>query len=239
MGVKERIDRAKSQKMYLINRAPASDQALEREFTVLGSVGNVYTVKISKNPSCNCPDFGNGNLCKHILFIYLKVLKVPFDSDLIYQTSLLTSEVRSIFLNAPKDPATVVLASKAVRDEFKKMTTKDSEKDDVIDLNRKSTDDDCPICYETLKKESSLLWCRTCGNNVHESCFKEWKATAVKDRKPVTCVLCRAIWPSEKEKKTTNKNIGEDGYVNLASLQPNMQRERPEWEPSYYRREWY
>ncbi|CAI5508726.1 unnamed protein product, partial [Closterium sp. Naga37s-1] len=45
-------------------------------FHVLGATGNVYTVTISQQPSCTCPDYGNGNLCKHVLFVLLRVLHV-------------------------------------------------------------------------------------------------------------------------------------------------------------------
>lgn len=50
-----RIDRARSQRLYLVRRGEVSDD-LECEFVVLGSTGNVYTVKIAKLLSCTCPD---------------------------------------------------------------------------------------------------------------------------------------------------------------------------------------
>lgn len=39
-------------------------------FAVLGSTGNVYTVTITTQPSCSCPDFQKrGDPCKHLLFV--------------------------------------------------------------------------------------------------------------------------------------------------------------------------
>jgi len=58
---------------------------LKEAFKVLGSTGNVYTVTISHVPSCDCPDALKGNHCKHILFIFLKVLGVPESSGHYYQ----------------------------------------------------------------------------------------------------------------------------------------------------------
>jgi hypothetical protein len=115
--------------MYLIDRNPPTNPH-EQSFYVLGSVGNVYTVKISHIPSCTCPDHAKGNLCKHIvsqfslqfvcnsllfkLFVFLKVLRVPSDSNLIYQNALLTEELESIFKSAPAKPTAVLVSATRV-----------------------------------------------------------------------------------------------------------------------------
>jgi hypothetical protein len=56
-----------------------------RLYHVLGSTGNVYKIAIGRVPSCDCPDAARGNLCKHVLFIMLKVLKVDPNSPLVFQ----------------------------------------------------------------------------------------------------------------------------------------------------------
>lgn len=76
---------------------------------------------------CSCPDFGKGNLCKHILFIYLKVLRVNSGSPLIYQTALITSELQDIFRAAPQDPSRSVLADEAVRRRFNEINSPATE----------------------------------------------------------------------------------------------------------------
>lgn len=69
-----RIQRATSQRLYLLNQQDLSTEndQLAKKFTVLGSTGNVYDVNIAKFPSCTCPDFLKGNICKHILFVMVK-----------------------------------------------------------------------------------------------------------------------------------------------------------------------
>lgn len=82
VAVKDRIERAQSQRLYLIEQKDMLEEGLDmdicpvvgREFAVLGSTGNVYDVRICKSPTCSCPDFQRGNLCKHILFVILKVI---------------------------------------------------------------------------------------------------------------------------------------------------------------------
>jgi hypothetical protein len=47
----------------------------------------VYTVRICIGPRCTCPDFEKGNLCKHIMFVMMRVLRQKPDCPLIWQVS--------------------------------------------------------------------------------------------------------------------------------------------------------
>jgi uncharacterized Zn finger protein len=53
----------------------------------------VYNVRISRHPHCDCPDHAKGHLCKHLLFVSLRVLKLDTQNPLVWQRALLTSEV--------------------------------------------------------------------------------------------------------------------------------------------------
>lgn len=60
---------------------------------------NAYKVVISEAPSCTCEDYKKFNgkeLCKHIIWVYLYVLKVDEDNPSINQTTLSTDAVRHI-----------------------------------------------------------------------------------------------------------------------------------------------
>lgn len=68
----ERLERARGQRMFMIdrNRSLAEDGTHEEEvFSMAGSTGNIYQVTISKVPSCTCPDAKKGNQCKHIVYV--------------------------------------------------------------------------------------------------------------------------------------------------------------------------
>ena len=67
----ERLDRARSQRMFLIDRErkTGNDGTQEEVFDLAGSTGNVYTVTIGKLPKCTCPDNEKGNQCKHIIYV--------------------------------------------------------------------------------------------------------------------------------------------------------------------------
>lgn len=62
---------------------------LREQFKVLGSTGNVYTITIDNVPSCDCPDFLKGNHCKHLIFVFLKILGVKESSHFYYQKYVL------------------------------------------------------------------------------------------------------------------------------------------------------
>jgi len=226
--VLQRMERAKSQRLFLIKREGTS-------FVVLGSVGNVYDVEIGQIPTCTCPDFGNGHLCKHIFFIYLRVLRVPEDSPHIYQKALLSTEVAEILDNAPADPRDKIFASKNVLQKYKES----QGEDEAVEVEKKDKrlpweGEDCPICYEEMDaKQEKLVWCEEgCGRNIHAQCFEQWRATKKRQNETVTCVLCRTEWKVSMGKKNNNF-VGKEGYVNLASYQPGIKSRRPTYDGGY------
>jgi hypothetical protein len=61
---------------------------------VLGSTGNLYAVVIGRVCSCTCPDWTRrGGNCKHLLYTKLRVLKLPRESPLLWQTAYLSMEL--------------------------------------------------------------------------------------------------------------------------------------------------
>ncbi|KAJ8594642.1 hypothetical protein M405DRAFT_470179 [Rhizopogon salebrosus TDB-379] len=219
-NILDRVDRVMSQRFFMVERKRSGDE-LREEFSVLGSTGNVYTVTIDKTPSCNCPDASKGNHCKHILFIFLKVLQVSQSSGLWYQKALLTSELQELFAHAPPAPNSVV--NQRVQDAYARATGRVP-----------GPEDDCPICYEGMHgaNENTLIWCETCGNAVHKECFTQWTKSCGHH---ITCVFCRSTWidvsgggqASGKGKAMTVS----EGYVNLGAV-AGMNQERDT--SSYY-----
>eukprot|EP01006_Ploeotia_vitrea_P060423 TRINITY_DN75887_c0_g1_i1.p1 TRINITY_DN75887_c0_g1~~TRINITY_DN75887_c0_g1_i1.p1 ORF type:complete len:391 (-),score=28.96 TRINITY_DN75887_c0_g1_i1:67-1212(-) len=94
-----RIQRAQQQRLFLIEWQPIGPY--HRRYQTLGSTGNVYQVDIKNLITCSCPDFCKGNLCKHILFVKLKVLKIAANHPWLLQSGLLNNELQQIFSQAP------------------------------------------------------------------------------------------------------------------------------------------
>jgi len=238
-ATRERIERAKSQKMFLISRKAVEPGNLQREFVVMGTIGNVYNVTIGNIPRCTCPDYKNGNSCKHILFVFLKVLRLPSNSNLIYQKALLNSELISIYEHSPKDPTISVMASLDARQKYAQLSGEkliDVDKKDKVAQKKQVNGEDCPICYEPMHAHEPLVYCKSsCGNVLHKNCFELWSTQLQHMRKVVTCVYCRADWMStpQSEAGTSSSQIKE-GYLNLSSYQPGVVPEREEYIPETY-----
>jgi len=230
----ERIDRAEQQRIYMVNRKVVEE--CRQEFAILGSTGNVYTVTITHLPNCTCPDFKKGNLCKHIIFVYLRVLRLKRDSAFIFQKALLSEELCSIFANAAPDPT--IMANKNVRDKYETITSGGPFKSTSSDEKRRPIEGDCPICYELLeeKDRKDIVWCKEgCGNNLHKDCFEQWKKS--KRGSKVTCVYCRGNWVENSNGPEVLLN--EEGYVNLGVVQGmNTQRDTTSYHRNY-RNSWY
>ncbi|KAJ7852789.1 hypothetical protein B0H14DRAFT_2508875 [Mycena olivaceomarginata] len=214
---------------FMVDRKRVEGE-LKEEFKVLGSTGNIYTVTIQQKPSCDCPDAQKGNHCKHILFIYLKVLQVTQSSGHWYQKALLTTELESIFANAPLAPNAI--ANPRLREAYARATGK-SQAPSTPEASASSApkkrmpgeEDDCPICYDGMHNvaEASLTFCEECGNAVHGECFAQWKQTSKNQSKKLTCIYCRAEWPTpaaagKGKAGAAGTRTTSGGYINISGV---------------------
>mmetsp|Transcript_39802 Transcript_39802/g.65162 ORF Transcript_39802/g.65162 Transcript_39802/m.65162 type:complete len:479 (+) Transcript_39802:186-1622(+) len=254
---RERISRARRQRLFMIDAKIVSE--IEREYAVLGSTGNVYTVTIGTLHECTCPDFAKGNLCKHVLFVLLKVLRVDSSSEYVYQKALLSTELAEIFAAAPRTLfSSSVLANAAVRSKYKQSVGEDDEdvgegegeeEEEEATVERKPLEGDCPVCMDEIDGSEATTYCRArCGNNVHVECFNEWKGNALRAAQPVLCMFCRCEWQYEagqREAKSVRHDHvvhrtdvhqnSNEGYLNLADEQGmSMRRDTS----SYHRNGW-
>jgi len=219
-NIMERVDRVMTQRFFLVERKRVHGQ-LREEFKVLGSTGNVYTVVVDKLPSCNCPDAIKGNHCKHILFIFLKVLSVSINSSFYYQKALLSTELKAIFADAPAAPNSLSLPhiQAAYATAMGRPEAPDSESQVVGGKQKKKRTpeegDGCPICYESMHGVGvkTLTFCDECGNGLHTECFQHWARTA----KSLTCVWCRAKWAVATGGSGAAGASTSEGYLNLSS----------------------
>jgi hypothetical protein len=173
-----------------------------------GSTGNIYSVCIARQPSCDCPHAKAGHQCKHVLYVMARVLRAKF--DYVYQLALLNTELQDIFANAPPpmEPGPTGTGSSQ------------------HDKNRKPIEGDCPICFDELAADGGedIVWCRaTCGQNVHKECFEMWAATKRQGKggrqSEVTCPYCRSIWQGDDDMVKKIKKTGplnHEGYFNIA-----------------------
>ncbi|WRT67196.1 uncharacterized protein IL334_004162 [Kwoniella shivajii] len=236
----DRYKRAISQRMFMIEREHVGEGSRQYEqFKVLGSTGNVYTVNIGVIPRCNCPDNLKGNKpCKHIIFVFIKVLKVPDESPIWYQMSLTPEEVEEVFAAAPPVPNGSVTVDLKVHKAYLHATGRGVDEQEVTEIDKNVNDEsggkrmdavgeDCPVCYEEMTQQDldgKLLTydesLNGCGKPLHKECFQMWALTARNKGNDVTCVWCRSPWPTEDGGKGKGKATGPQytsmGYLNMA-----------------------
>uniref|UniRef100_A0A7S3H0S9 SWIM-type domain-containing protein n=1 Tax=Spumella elongata TaxID=89044 RepID=A0A7S3H0S9_9STRA len=231
--VRDRISRAFHQKLFLVDQEDITSEVcgLGRKFAVMGTTGNIYDVKIQQQPTCSCPDCARGKLCKHIIFVMVKVLQVDRNSELIYQNALLQSELSTIFIHAPPIH-NGVLANRNVVNAYKKAIhgepidlTEDDKPTEVPVVVEKKPEGECPVCFDSLEVALTLLdSCATCRNFIHKECLQNW----IKVKR--TCCYCRSSWCSHgTASAATSSSSGagaaaagvarDEGYVNLGAIQ--------------------
>ena len=88
--------------------------------------------------------------------------------------ALLTSELQSIFANAPQAPT--ALANTRVRDAYARATGS-ATTPTASDSKKRipGPEDSCPICYEGMHgiSQDKLVFCEECGNALHTECFAQ------------------------------------------------------------------
>jgi hypothetical protein len=220
--VRKRMARAapgSGHRLFLLGRralrAPGGADGAAAAFDVLGATGNVYTVTISRYPGCSCPDGTKGNVCKHRLFVGLRVLKLAADDPRAWQRGLLPAEADAALAGfcerageeaAP--PADVVADPEAVRRwRASRAAAAGGAAPPPAPPARADADAECAICFEPLgAAEARIERCETCGNGVHSECGARWAAAAAQ----ATCPYCRAPNPA------AGGAAAAAGYTNLA-----------------------
>jgi hypothetical protein len=193
----ERKARGLHQELYIIEAIANSDE-YTRQFAVMGSTGNVYTVSIKSSPTCTCPDYIlRKNRCKHIFFILIRAMKVTNEDKKKYSKD----DLKKMFKNIPKI-ASNLIADEEINELYKSAKTGTTKEDVKVEM--KGADDICPICLDDLTN-GEIDYCKySCGKCVHKKCFEMYarKNTAI-------CVFCRAEWKPKKSKEKKG------GYINL------------------------
>lgn len=177
-GIRTRLERALSQRLYLIDVCKNSDT--DWLFQVEGSTGLIYDVNINDKLSCTCQDFiTRCQICKHIYFIIARVLKnIPIINDIGSEPNICIFTLKG-FISENFDNA--LNPRFHHRDHSRLKFEKNSE-----DFSEKM----CSICYEDFVDEDILVKCATCKHYFHNNCMAIW----LKKAPTTSCVLCRSVW---------------------------------------------
>lgn len=222
-AVLERLTRASRHRLFLVDK---KDEQGTIACAVMGSNGNIYKCHISVQPSCECPDFqtrkgtGTEGPCKHLIFVFTRVLKVPREDPTWWQIRLLSSELQKIVEEAPKGPLREagVMAQDVVVEQYQQSSEAPDEE------GRRPLEGECTICYEDLaagdenqSPGEKTTYCKKCGNNFHSMCLQNWHRA---QRNP-TCPLCRQSMAVEGK----GNGMNGEGFLNLAQYSAAHERQ--------------
>ena len=126
-----------------------------------------FKVQIGSSMKCSCKAKGDMP-CLHLLFVLLKILRVPPENPFLWQASLLDHEIEQVLRG--RFQASSSKRKKETQTSKEGVQAKPIEPGDV-----------CAICQEDLYDEAGevltsngpLVFCKqSCGNSVHAKCMK-------------------------------------------------------------------
>ncbi len=221
----KRIMKVSLERMFLIHRF-RSQGYMREEFHVSGSGGNVYNVVLDRQVSCSCMDFSlRRKVCKHLLFVYIKVLRLKGHLPVYTQVRLSADEVAQVFDEALENPVAQALAKPELRKAWETAVGYVATEDELASGSGANDEsnvpagkrllpeegDVCGVCYEDLEPGSTegLEFClESCGRPIHSDCLETWFKTRGFDH---TCIWCRAKWHDSTpnaDKKPSGYGIG-------------------------------
>jgi len=223
--LRERITAAKSQRMYVIERKPIFEGSMKFVVAVADSLHNV---SIGQLNTCDCKEYGTGILCKHILFVLIKVLKIKREV-LHYQNAFVTSEMEEILEEAPPDPTAI----------YKKETSESRPPGEAGLVVQKAYEpsDQCPVCYEEMNTAEITVYCKgNCGHSLHAICYEEWKKAR---QGKGNCIYCGAEWVQDMlpipQIPAANFMVLPEGYAMAgAQLSPYIAKDMATYQSAAY-----
>ena len=222
MEVIDNLQHNRFQKVFIDNLylLQIIDNKYDYIFKISGSTLNVYSIKVIKNQEknhifCDCPDMKkwapiNGVMCKHILFVIFKVIKlfsyynissnikVDIDGSLFLKNKTLNKHHIQIVDNFIKlfnvsDPDKSIINPSFTKKFILINHQRNIQKNEDNKYNSELPDIDCVICFTK---------CVQCIGIFHPHCFKMW----LKFNK--TCPYCRITIHSSRDNT-------HDNYINL------------------------
>lgn len=169
--VSERISKTLSMTMYLVQTIGPTCYVIQEQES-----RQKYKVSIGLNQLCSC---GKKDICVHILFVMMKVLKIPKENPLVFQKSLLDSEVSRILRGdfqtnrtAHRTSSSSTRLSEELRAKHNAAQERESESTEKLAARQAIVVDEvCAVCQEDMNCEKPLIYCkRGCGNNFHIEC---------------------------------------------------------------------
>jgi hypothetical protein len=135
-----------------------------------------FKVSIDPVRECTCRE---SDVCVHILYIMIRVFRVPKEAEILWQRALTEHEVESLQSGSiGRDPAA---RQRVKRTEVRRGPARPRRQP-------VGPEDVCPICFDSLDNPAKVCSCRASwGSNFHRACVREWVNAKRAQGDPPTC----------------------------------------------------
>lgn len=159
-------------------------------FTIKNEQDETFRVMLGNPHTCTCG--AQEDTCIHKLFCLIKVLKVPVEHSLCYQTSLTDNEMDQVLDGIQTGSTRRPVRTRTIKPVVvvSEELAKDTHvpRQPIID----GEDNTCTICMDDMTPDQALTWCRAgCGQNIHAKCMMKCAQHNITNKLPITCPLCR------------------------------------------------
>ena len=136
-------------------------------FSIRNEDGQVNKVVIGDPHKCTCSS-NIGQECIHTVFCLLKVLRIPVDNHMAWQTSFTDTEINIVLTGNFQGRVTKAHPKRATKTISTAVKAESIEETGVVRQPLDGEDCCCPICQDQMTLTQPLSWCRKgCGNNIH------------------------------------------------------------------------
>jgi len=159
-----------------------------------GDSSKKLRVSIGDPSSCTCATFlKEKEVCVHILWIILKLFRIPPENPITWQGGLVEREIQQLVKSREQHNR-----STAPAPALPNPTSSDTAAP-TVQPRPIAQGDVCPICQDDMTPAQSLCYCRySCGHSVHSRCMKEWADHQLTQGTAIHCPMCRADFGSLK-----------------------------------------
>eukprot|EP00727_Mastigamoeba_balamuthi_P007114 m51a1_g3022 hypothetical protein (553) ;mRNA; f:872780-874780 len=201
------MSEAEAMRLFLVQEKGPTCFVLEDEN------GGNHRVSIGSLQECStCSSQSRPTLCPHILFVMLRVFRLPKENPMVYQVSLVDDEIEKLLSGRTKDmqarrgakPRSAPSSAKPA-DSGKKPSSAGGGSQAKVPQKVPEPGETCPICQDEMVQGEELTYCSLgCGNSIHVSCMRHYARHQQSQELAVKCPLCRQLWddipPPERKK---------------------------------------
>lgn len=201
-------------RLYFVgNNGPTS--FVVRETVDEDDDGRTFRVLIGSRQYCSCGgvDAEHSVLCVHVLFVMVKVLRVPAENPMVWQLSLVDGELESVLafrytMSRREHKRHDYLRRRSGGAGCATIPPQAQQDDGLIPLGcADDSDDVCPVCLDELRGGLLTYCVKSCGRLCHVRCMLEY---ARHHNGCVKCPLCRENWGGEEVVAALRRRLSDE-----------------------------